>query len=606
MSSESESKIISDLSETEKAKSICIEVNECPDKIETDLKDNKTSVVIRIEPGATETLDKGQNTTETDILNSNCNNPCEKHEDPSVSLTESENTTASLTSEDDQQGVSNPAFVEDEEEKETNKKKKGHQRQPSCSPNKDIESISGIVDGSGKNENVMINPPILTDQSVTDSNNKQYSEYFMPSPDYKTQLGNYKKTKKSPSVAKIFCWIISCLLLTGAIIIAVLIGTGIIDTDPSKNIKVSRKLLPEMDIETEDLPVSVQLLEVKADDVPNVLTNNPDFFMPKKDARYFDGKMRITNVEWNANYEDNRSYQYQQLADILQAELDTLLNGYYPNFKFESNILRFIEGSVIVVFEIKASLKSDGSDVIKEDNILDAIINNLEKELGYLFGKFIVSKESVQIQEKESASTTPVYIVLEGVEDEVDSLEQQLEIYESEIFSKPNLEPIPELINEAKTENNIETVTTTTLAEKKTHSENSMSLSPSDTTATFVIEGNSIFNETTTTTTETNQDVIATANPMMKFGTKDRDQLSDDIESRTDIYDQSEVSNREVDAQSEYLETETDENDKIELEYFKSSEAENELGFDSSEEITTDANINILELNTLQPNIINS
>jgi len=181
-----------------------------------------------------------------------------------------------------------------------------------------------------------------------------------------------------------------------------------------------------------------------------------------------------------------------------------------------------------------------------------------------------------------------------------------LEIYESEIFSKPNLEPIPELINEAKTENNIETVTTTTLAEKKTHSENSMSLSPSDTTATFVIEGNSIFNETTTTTTETNQDVIATANPMMKFGTKDRDQLSDDIESRTDIYDQSEVSNREVDAQSEYLETETDENDKIELEYFKSSEAENELGFDSSEEITTDANINILELNTLQPNIINS
>ena len=82
--------------------------------------------------------------------------------------------------------------------------------------------------------------------------------------------------------------------------------------------------------------------------------------------------------------------------------------------------------------------------------------------------------------------------------------------------------------------------------------------------------------------------------------------VSDDIESCTDIYDQSEVSNREVDAQSEYLETETDENDKIELEYFKSSEAENELGFDSSEEITTDANINILELNTLQPNIINS
>jgi len=614
MSGEPESKIISDLSENEKDKSICIEVNECPDQIEkTDLKDNKTSVVIRIEPGATgatETVEKGQNKTETDILNSNCNNPCEKHEDPSVSLTESENTTASLTSEDDdQQGVLNPAFIEDEEEKETNKKKKGHQRQPSCSPNKDIESISGILEGgSGKTENVIINPPILTDQSVTDSgkNDKQYSEYFMPSPEYKTQLGDYKKTKKSPSVAKIFCWIISCLLLTGAIIIAVLIGTGIIDTDPSKNIKVSRKLQPELDTKTEELPVSVQLLEVKADDVPNVLTNNPDFFLPKKDARYFDGKMRITNVEWNSNYQDNRSYQYQELADILQAELDALLNEYYPNFKFESNILRLMEGSVIAVFEIKASLKSDGSDVINEDNILDAIINNLEREMGYLFGKFIVSKESVEIQEKPSAST-PIYVVLEGDEDEVDSLEQQLEIYESEIFSKPRLEPITELINDERTENNIELVTTTTLAESRTHSKNSMSLSSSDTTTKIVIESNSIFNKTTpTTTTETNQDVIATANTLMKLDTKDRDQLTDDIESRTDIYDQSEISNREVDVQSEYLETQSDKNDNIELEYFKSSEAENEYEFDSSEQITTDANINILELNTLQPNIINS
>ena len=136
MSSEPGNQMISQLSENEKAQSVCVEVNECQDKSEPDPKDNKTSVIIRIGPGATETVT--QQNTETDSLNSN--NPCEKHEDPSVSLTESENTTASVTSEDDDHGVANPAFVEDEEEeKDCNKKKKGHQRRPSCSPNKDIE-----------------------------------------------------------------------------------------------------------------------------------------------------------------------------------------------------------------------------------------------------------------------------------------------------------------------------------------------------------------------------------------------------------------------------------------------------------------------------------
>ena len=93
-----------------------------------------------------------------------------------------------------------------------------------------MQSISG---GSGEKAHISSNPPILTEDLVDNNgkNDKQYTEYFMPTNEYKTQLGDYKKTKKSPTVAKIFCWIISCLLLTGAIILAVLIG--------SKNISVS-------------------------------------------------------------------------------------------------------------------------------------------------------------------------------------------------------------------------------------------------------------------------------------------------------------------------------------------------------------------------------
>ena len=137
-------RIISDLSVTDKAQSVCVEVNECKeDKIERDLRDNEKSsqtVVIRIEPPAGGAADETGNEIRQNTDSLNSNDSCEKHENPSLSLTESENTTESVSSEEGD-GISNPAFVEDEEETEggINKKKKGHQRRPSCSPNKDIE-----------------------------------------------------------------------------------------------------------------------------------------------------------------------------------------------------------------------------------------------------------------------------------------------------------------------------------------------------------------------------------------------------------------------------------------------------------------------------------
>lgn len=137
MSSEPE-KPITDLAETDKPHSVCVMVSQdqCQEDNKTeikDLKDNAGSVVIRIEPVAT-TETESQN---TDNLNSN--NSCEKHGgEQSLSSTESDHTTNSLSSEEeDGAGLANPAFVGDEEERM--KKKKGHQRRPSCSPNKDIE-----------------------------------------------------------------------------------------------------------------------------------------------------------------------------------------------------------------------------------------------------------------------------------------------------------------------------------------------------------------------------------------------------------------------------------------------------------------------------------
>ena len=61
-------------------------------------------------------------------------------------------------------------------------------------------------------------------------------------------------------------------------------SAGIIDTDPSRTIKVSRNLEPESgdgDGGEGDLSASVDLIEVKKTDLPNVRTNLPGFFTSK-------------------------------------------------------------------------------------------------------------------------------------------------------------------------------------------------------------------------------------------------------------------------------------------------------------------------------------
>ena len=58
-------------------------------------------------------------------------------------------------------------------------------------------------------------------------------------------------------------------------------AAGIIDTDPAiATVKVSRKLVPEL-ASAGPGPAAVQLLEVRVEDAPNVLTNDPGFFSHK-------------------------------------------------------------------------------------------------------------------------------------------------------------------------------------------------------------------------------------------------------------------------------------------------------------------------------------
>ena len=59
-------------------------------------------------------------------------------------------------------------------------------------------------------------------------------------------------------------------------------AAGIIDTDPAiATVKVSRKLVPELASARPGPGAAVQLLEVRGEDAPNVLTNDPGFFSHK-------------------------------------------------------------------------------------------------------------------------------------------------------------------------------------------------------------------------------------------------------------------------------------------------------------------------------------
>ena len=61
------------------------------------------------------------------------------------------------------------------------------------------------------------------------------------------------------------------------------ISAGVIDTDPMKQVKESRRL--DTETTSKKLINTPKLLEVTGDEVPNVLTNNPTFFTSRKNEK---------------------------------------------------------------------------------------------------------------------------------------------------------------------------------------------------------------------------------------------------------------------------------------------------------------------------------
>lgn len=306
---------------------------------------------------------------------------------------------------------------------------------------------------------------------------------------------------------------------------------------------------------------------------------------------------------WNSDFEDSTTFQFQQLADILETELKSLLDNHFPNFAFNARVQRMTEGSVVVSFKIDVVSKTDGSDVINSDNILNAIMDNLDNELGYLFGKFLVPPASVIITGEETVDQN---IMNRDDKKEIDDLERQLETYEEEIFSKPGLDTITNSML-AKSSDEVSTATGELEGtEEATPSKlNDLNLIEFVTTAKLA-ESDTQQTESATEMLPAvdNVEIITTVfQSNITDESPDNDKLDDWIESQTDIYDLSDIS---VETRTEYYDAETERSiENIELAYFQSTddELDNDEANTSEYETTTDSIS--LELNTFQTNIEN-
>ena len=266
---------------------------------------------------------------------------------------------------------------------------------------------------------------------------------------------------------------------------------------------------------------------------------------------------------------------------------------------------------MVVSFKIDAVSRTDGGDVINSDNISNAIMDNLDNELGYLFGKFLVPPASIIINGEETISQN---IMNRDDQNETDDLEHQLETYEEEIFSKPRLETITDLVfgkttrnyevstttgelgrrdeatpSELNDPNLIEFVTTAKLAESDAQTERATEMWP---TADNVEIITTVFESTVATVSQSTITDEST----------DNDKLDDWVDSQTGIYDLSEISVEST----EYYEAETERSiEDMELVTFPSTndELDNDEANTLEYEATTD-NIS-LELNTFQTNIEN-
>ena len=106
-------------------------------------------------------------------------------------------------------------------------------------------------------------------------------------------------------------------------------------------------------------------------------------------------------MNWTLDLADQNSYQFKQLAGMLEEGINDVLRAQFQNFAFQTTVQKFSEGSVIVEFDITVTSKdNDKEDSIGKTEIAQALISSINQDYGFLFGKFSTANNSVIIEER--------------------------------------------------------------------------------------------------------------------------------------------------------------------------------------------------------------
>lgn len=176
---------------------------------------------------------------------------------------------------DNVQGVENPGFVEDGDQV---KDKTKHR-----SSNSSFEEIPMSSDTDCEGGDLPdLSPRVITNVRTKNGlTEEQYKEYFMSENELRTSFRRGKTEEyDSNNLCKLCCWIVALAVLAGAVTVAVLIGIGVIATDPVRQVKESRNLQIQ-NASIEEIQIQT-LLEVTNTSGPDVLTNDPEFFFSRQ------------------------------------------------------------------------------------------------------------------------------------------------------------------------------------------------------------------------------------------------------------------------------------------------------------------------------------
>ena len=100
-------------------------------------------------------------------------------------------------------------------------------------------------------------------------------------------------------------------------------------------------------------------------------------------------------MNWTLDLADQNSYQFKQLAGMLEEGINDVLRAQFQNFAFQTTVQKFSEGSVIVEFDITVTSKDDDKeDSIWKTEIAEALISSINQDYGFLFGKFSTANNS--------------------------------------------------------------------------------------------------------------------------------------------------------------------------------------------------------------------